>query len=536
MPTGSPLEGLADTVRSVYCHQPEVREDCWPPVKRTRYINLAILENEPFDYKSDWARHTVRGSVDDIIEGKTEVSYAHIFENVTSGSRILLEGRPGSGKTTLMAKISRDWAKGVILNGLVSVLVLVPLRQLSFSKTATTLDTLISIFSPPDKVDECVQEIQRSDGEGVCFALDGLDEYSNTKVRTDFIHELIRGTKLPKSTVIVASRPAASESFRRDAAQNIEVLGFLKPQIAEFVSDYYEKDERKAQALKTYLDDHPNVMHMCYLPIHAAIVTFLFDVLKSNLPETETRMYYEFTRQTLIRTLKKPKQEFDADVNLMQFEDLSHEQYERFHNICNLALRATEENKQGFLYEEVEKFFPLNPASGIDESLGLITVDKQVTLCGPKRTYSFLHLTFQEFLAAYYLSTLSNEERCQRVSSYCQKPYMHVVLKFICGLTSDTDLRCFESIISSVPPCTLLQLHCTYESQSEVACQTLISAGSGLLCLKKETLNASDCIAVGYLLNTGGGLEELSLESCHIGPEGLETLASHDLSNLRILR
>jgi len=540
MPTGNPLEKLAETVRAVYRNQPEVREDCWPPVKKTRYINLAMLENEPLDFRSDLARYTVRGSVDDIIKGKTEIRYSHIFENVSYGSRILLEGRPGSGKTTLMNKISRDWANGEILNDLVSVLILVRLRQLS-SETAVTLNAIISILSPRAKVDEYGQEIEKSDGEGVCFALDGLDEYSNTNVHSDFICELIRGTKLPKSVVIIASRPAASHKFRRVAAQSIEVLGFLKPQIEEFVSDYYDKDEQKAQALKAYLGDHPNVLHMCYLPIHAAIVTFLFGVMGSNLPETETEIYYEFTLQTLIRTLQKSGRDLDAVVNLERFEDLGQERRCIFLNICELALHATEEKKQGFVHKEVKHFFPLNPASGSDESLGLITVDNQVMRHGYVNTYSFLHLTFQEFLAAYYfLNGLSIEERYQRLSSYHKQVHMHVVCKFICGLSklrNDTDLKCFQSIISSVPPCTLLQLHCTYESQSEVACQVLVSSSNGALCLKKETLNASDCTAIGFIVaKSCEQLKELSLESCHIGPEGLEALASDDLHNLKILR
>jgi len=375
----------------------------------------------------------------------------------------------------------------------------------------------------------------------VCFALDGLDEYSNTNVHSDFICELIRGTKLPKSVVIIASRPAASHKFRRVAAQSIEVLGFLKPQIEEFVSDYYDKDEQKAQALKAYLGDHPNVLHMCYLPIHAAIVTFLFGVMGSNLPETETEIYYEFTLQTLIRTLQKSGRDLDAVVNLERFEDLGQERRCIFLNICELALHATEEKKQGFVHKEVKHFFPLNPASGSDESLGLITVDNQVMRHGYVNTYSFLHLTFQEFLAAYYfLNGLSIEERYQRLSSYHKQVHMHVVCKFICGLSklrNDTDLKCFQSIISSVPPCTLLQLHCTYESQSEVACQVLVSSSNGALCLKKETLNASDCTAIGFIVaKSCEQLKELSLESCHIGPEGLEALASDDLHNLKILR
>jgi len=62
----------------------------------------------------------------------------------------------------------------------------------------------------------------------------------------------------------------------------------------------------------------------------------------SNLPETETEVYYEFTLQTLIRTLQKSGQDLDADVNLERFEDLGEEKRCIFLNICKLALRATE--------------------------------------------------------------------------------------------------------------------------------------------------------------------------------------------------
>ena len=527
-------------MRFVYRNRPEVREDCWPPVRKSHYINLALLENQPLDFGDEFSRHTVRGSVDDdIVKSKNRIDYSCIFENATSGSRILLEGRPGSGKTTLMNKVSRDWAQGKILNGLVSLLILVPLRQLA-SETEVTLETLLSLVFN-DKVQELGQHIQSTCGEEICFALDGLDEYSTTKGRLDFVYELIRGTFLPKSVVVVASRPAASQKFRRHAARNIEVLGFLKAQIYDFISDYYHSNLEIVQELKLYLEHHQNVMHMCYLPIHAAIVTFLFGVLGSKLPETETEIYNEFTLQTLIRTLRKSEGEL---VVLEHFEDLNPGHYQTFLNICKVALHATEKQKQGFLHKEVKMFFPLKSSeSGMDKSLGLITVDHQVILHGSVNTYSFLHLTFQEFLAAYYLTTLGGEEQYQRVSNYHKKAHMHVVCKFFCGLTklrTDGALKCFQSIISGAPPCTLLHLHCTYESRSKVACQTLVSACNGVLCFKKETINPFDASAIVFILaNTGVQVEELDFESCHIGQECFETLAkldSNTFCNIKSLR
>ena len=542
LPTGNLVEAFAKTVRTVYCNRPEVREDCWPPVKKSHYINLALLENEAMDFQNQFSRYTVRGSMDDIIKSKNEITYSCMFKNARAGFRIVLEGRPGSGKSTLMNKISRDWAQREILNDLVSLLILVPLRQLA-SETEVTLETLLSVVLI-ENVKELVQHIRKTDGEKICFALDGLDEYSTKKGHPDIVSELIRGTFLPNSIVVVASRPAASQRFRKHAARNIEVLGFLKPQIDEFVSDYYRENETTAQELKLYLEHHPNVMHMCYLPIHAAIVTFLFGVLDSKLPETETEIYTEFTLQTLIRALKKSEGELGTDMVIEHFKDLSPGCYQTFLNICKLALDATEQQKQGFLHKEVKHFFPVESSdSGMDKSLGLITIDHQIMRHGSINTYSFLHLTFQEFLAAYYLTTLGSEEQYQRVSNYNKKAHMHVVCKFLCGLTqlkSESDLMCFRAIISGAPPCTLLHLHCTYESQSEVACQTLISSCDGMLYLKKETVNPSDSSAIVFIVaNTGAFLQAMNLESCHIGQEGFKVLAKIDtihLSSLKCLR
>ena len=534
------MKALCETVRDIYCRRPEVHADCWPPVKKSQYINLALIENESMDFGNDFSRYTVRGAVDDIVKNKNKITYSGIFENTVVGSRILLEGRPGSGKTTLMNKISRDWAQEVILNSLVSLLILIPLRQLA-SKAEVTLETLLS-FIPNEKAQELGQHIRTTAGEGICFALDGLDEYFPTKRQADFVYKLIKRECLQKSVVIVASRPAASQKFRQHADQSIEVLGFLRLQIEQFISEYYAPNEKLAKDLKAYLEHHPNVLHMCYLPVHAAIVTFLFSKLGAKLPETETEIYKQFTLQTLIRTQLKSEVEPDATFTLRSFNNLPPEQYQLFCGICELALSATVNQKQGFTHDEVKDFVSLQGCD-TEKPLGLITVDRQLMLYGPTNTYSFLHLTFQEFLAACHLTSLSEEKQYQLVSRYHERAHMHVVCKFLFGLTklkSESDIKCFQSIISGAPPCTILHLHCTYESQSEVACQTLVSTCNGVLCLKKETINPSDATTIGFILaNTGIQLQEVNLESCHIGQESFEVLAklhSSDLCYLKRLR
>lgn len=68
----------------------------------------------------------------------------------------------------------------------------------------------------------------------------------------------------------------------------VEFLGFLKHQIFEYF-DYYDKGFNSNE-LKAYVSSHPNILHMCYLPIHAAMIAYLFKVT-GKVPRTETEIY-----------------------------------------------------------------------------------------------------------------------------------------------------------------------------------------------------------------------------------------------------
>ena len=100
----------------------------------------------------------------------------------------------------------------------------------------------------------------------------------------------MKGEYLTKCTIFVTSRPAACNNIREYAGKRIEVLGFLKPQIIEYVNHYFGTDENKAQQLVAHLEYHPNLMNMAYLPLHCAMLAFLYegDIF---LPETETEFY-----------------------------------------------------------------------------------------------------------------------------------------------------------------------------------------------------------------------------------------------------
>ena len=343
--SGALVQRCRDAMAAYYRRQ--VDDRAWPPVKSTNFVNLALIGDQ-----TSW-RRTVQKSVDEIIGDRTKTSYQSMVGDDCIGTFTLLEGRPGSGKTVLMNKISCDWAKGDILKS--SLLIFIPLRDLR-DEPDRELATLLRVACkslPQCDINELVSHITKTQGEHIVFVLDGFDEYvpniykkkvlkcntdkeppSNIStplreewrwydifrciwtrqydrtepstaemqefeyIQVEDIFELLNGKTLTKSTIFVTSRPAACMDIRVYARKRIEVLGFLKPQIIEYVNYYFSTNKPKAQQLVAHLEHHPNLMNMAYLPLHCAMLAFLFED-DTFLPETETEFYKHFTLSTL---------------------------------------------------------------------------------------------------------------------------------------------------------------------------------------------------------------------------------------------
>ena len=514
---GCVLDAFRGSLSSMYLSQPEVPEDTWPPVSSKKHINLALIRQEQVDYSSQYARLTIRGDMDDILQQKEKIEYDQVLKGLRSGQVVFIEGRPGSGKTTFVHKITQDWAHDY--KGGLRLVLLVSLRVLnSLNKPNIDLSDILKLFMDLGVKKELLVE---RNGKGMCFIFDGLDEFSPKDGENSIIFKIINKEYLSLSTVIVSSRPAAISKLRSRANKSIEVLGFERDQIYDYFDHYPFSDSSMSAELKSYLSSHPNVLHMCYLPIHAAMVGFLFKVNRS-VPQTETEMYKHFTLLTLKRHFTKDSLSHDASLDV---KNLSGDEGKLFNQICQLALEKTILNKQVLHQDEVMSHFQSTQERDI--SLGLITVDRTAGLYGFKDIYTFPHLTFQEYLTALHISKLSDEEQMKLIQEHIHRDHMLVVWKFYCGLVQfGIQNNAFKAILDGRKKNTLFHIQCAYESQQSILCTQLLKKYDYSISFYRSYLSIPDFTALGYVINNTMEPITLSFDYCNMNIEAIDAMLS----------
>lgn len=522
----------------------------WPKVDRTRYVTLALVKNIGITRDDDFSHRTLRKSEDDIPRHKDAVTYEEVFtRKLSQKAQILISGRPGAGKTVLLTKVAKDWAGGQCLHD-VNLLLHISLRELARKSDFPQLEDAISLcLLDKDKVHELAKVIDEVNGKGICFAFDGLDEYPKRNNPSDVIMKIIRKEFLPLATVIVSSRPTASSCVPVQSRDlHVEIIGFMPEQIKEYVTQYYESLHmpREAQDLLLYLDSHPNVKDMCYLPLHLAMILYINQFKGNNLfPETETEIYTQFITHSIIRYIKREKA---VDyINIRNFKDLERELKEEgqdeldlFHTICMIAFETKLMSHLIFGDSYLIDNFPDHFSSRSNRKklskngLGILSNYTKKIQTGEEPQYSFQHLTVQEFLGAYYLSRVSSEKCLVCIKLHGRSSDLREFWRFFFGLTkySPSSPAYFNRILAAnytQGSETLFLARCLFEAQkseySTQNCRAFLASRNGKVDVSNIILNSPDCAAIGYSVSQCPlDLRELVMNYCQVGPGGIRAM------------
>ena len=477
--TQSPILEYKKILKDAYRKQPVTDPSQWLQVVMP-FINLTLTEGIKPEER------TVRRSIEGQLHGRYKLSLDEVVNSVKNGSKILMEGRPGVGKTTILRHIAKQWAEGKLLQRF-QLVILIRLGHIPSSRISN-LESMLEYHSHdyPDTA-SVARELGRTGGEGICFLLDALDEYPT---HSDYIYQLIRGDRLPNVALMVISRPSASHSLQQSFTRKIEVVGFLQHQIQQYINLL---PASTATTISECINRYTNVKRISYLPLHLAMMTYLAlhsEKISLQDLDTETMIYHMFVNLTFRQRNK-------------DLENLDKVHSQAFSALSKAAFDATTRNsatKRYYVDSETSlRLHHLDPKMKAKvESFSILTIIKQHEGDKVGEIFTFSHYSFQEFFAAYYLTTLPHEEQMEALKlNQCSSLLMW---KFFFGLlrahSSKNTTKLFETFAHTTHKSLVLM--CAYELKQTAIAEVLVQALDYSI---EGSTHPSECAAYGYALS-----------------------------------
>ena len=276
-------------------------EKQWPPCKSKKLVRLELVEGE---LRQGYSAGQTRGRDDKAIK-RSPLDYPDILtpkDGERALRKVLVEGDAGIGKTTLCTALSEDWGNKVLFEEF-DILLLLQLRQKRIATARSLLD-LLGLLHSSSEICELVAKYIENQNEGkVLIIADGWDELS-TQDRSEgsFLYEFLFGERYSLS-VIVTSRPYASASLRKLPCIDrlVEVLGFSKNNILEFIQCEFAGDRDKVSGLLEQLEGNPLIESVCSVPLNCAIICHLWHHFDGALPTTMTELYTKIILNVILR-------------------------------------------------------------------------------------------------------------------------------------------------------------------------------------------------------------------------------------------
>ena len=335
-----------------------------------------------------------------------EIDLGKIFscegEGEGEGSMALAEGSPGIGKTTLCLKLAYDWANESMPSTF-------PAFELVFLLKCRDLEgdimEAISEQLLPDDIEVKTKEgllnfiTDLVNQARILIILDGLDELPEKS--QDHVSKLLDRKILPLCYVLATTRQERGIEARKEFVFDIclQIEGFTKEDSFEYIRKHFKNiDPSKGARLIEETKENTLLHALRNNPLNLLLLCVVYEDHEGKLPSSRTDLYQIIVRCLLRRYCEKNSVkacEEDSDLE-KQFEA----------NILVLGELAWEcllTDRHSFREDELTKL-ERSDDKLVVRYLGLVFKEESLKRLKPNHEYFFLHKSFQEYLAAFYIA------------------------------------------------------------------------------------------------------------------------------------
>ncbi|CAH3157676.1 unnamed protein product [Pocillopora meandrina] len=386
-------------------------------------------------------RKRTRGEITDVFVEMSSI--LDPYEECSAPRTVLIEGEPGMGKTTYCKKYAYDWAtKQQEPQGCGStaykVVLLLKRRDIHSDVWEAIDDQLL-----PRDIDEEVKQqffqFIRENQSSILLILDGLDELPSSKLSMFF--ELMEGRVLPRCHIVATARHEAGKEVRKCCDTLLQIEGFTEKHVRGFVTKYFKERPDLATKLSQRMSRDKNLREIAANPLNTALLCLLCEEFEGTLPESRAQLYLDMV-ECVLRRYRKRKGLLET------IEDLTNYYKPQLNHLGKVALNGLLDDKLDFNESEVR-----NHAKDLTE-FGFLSVQPGGSKLRQTLHYSFLHKSFQEFFAAFFI--------CSQIQSKEMKPKELVsdsryfvelkqILLFSCGILA---MKCDEQVVALVKSLT----------------------------------------------------------------------------------
>ena len=360
----------------------------------------------------------------------------------TQTRHVLLLGPPGVGKSALCQNIVYNWGSGRAFNHLHAVY-WIPLRRLNkevdlggFLHGVAEPDVFLAravaniLLEDQSLTDACLAEIRDNKATSV-FILDGYDEATVGLTRA--LLSVLSDLGL---SILLTSRAGFTDHITTYIDQTIENTGFADQEVTAYATRFFTRKEKstvtkhRAEDFLRAVKRNPDFFEISHNPLQLQILCSLWESGSGQrrFPNSLSGLYQTMVEQLLLREYHRRGEDVRS-VSGATKQGL-------FSALGLIAQRGLAEGK--LVISEMDVAAWLEGSSYSQKDL-LETGILKISGSGANTCYHFPHQTFQEYLAAYWISNQPRDEQEAFIQAYRDHPRYRVVIPFLAGITYQRD-------------------------------------------------------------------------------------------------